>query len=462
MRQRSALTGKYVSKAYARRYPHLVTRRTQAKADDFIPQMDFWRSGYPARTHYPYRRDIGEGLGSNVVMACMNWVMRNFPQAKPCVKVLRGEIWQSDPMHDLAWLIKKPNPFYNGTLLLQATSLSHWLDGNSYWLKVRNRFGDVLQLWYLPHFLVCPKWPQDGSEFISHYEYTPQGSARRLEIPVRDMVHLRFGLDPENLRLGLSTLKPLLREVITDEEASNFAWSILRNMGVPGVVISPKSDKALPSEKDAEKLKEYIRNNFSGDKRGEALAFGVPTEISQFGFDPNQLMLGSLRDISEERTCATFGIPAAVVGFGSGLQSTKVGATMRELRQMAWTDCMIPQQDIIAEQITDQLMPDFQSQSRRFRFEFDTSTVAAFLEEEEARARRVSVLVTTGILRVDRAQAMLGLEVDQERQIYLGPAPAPLEVVEPEPENEDQDDEDDDIPPGIAARMNGTGGNSED
>jgi len=436
--------------------PWFGRRNTEAKADNFTP-VDIIHRG-PLRTGYPYARDISQGLGSNVIMSPMNWVMRNFTEAEPRAQSLNGGVWKFLPDHDLSLLLENPNPFYDGDTMWKATVLSHWLDGNSYWWKVRNRFGDVIQLWYLPHFLVEPKWPRDGSTFISHYEYRVRGAGHPQIIPVRDIVHFRFGLDPENPRLGLSTLKPLLREVFTDEEASNFSASILRNMGVPGVIISPKSEKALPSPAEAEKLKEYIRTNFTGDKRGESFAFGVPTEIAQFGFDPSKLLLTELRDITEERVCAAIGIPSAVVGFGSGLQSTKVGATMRELRQLAWNACITPQQKSIAKQLTKQLMPDFVSQLRRYRIRFDMSDVAAFQEELTARAERAATLVQAGILRVDRAQEMLGLEVDPSRQIYLqagmGTAPA-------KPPADDGDD-DDGVPPAIAARMNGNGRNSHD
>jgi hypothetical protein len=168
-------------------------------------------------------------------------------------------------------------------------------------------------------------------------------------------------------------------------------------------------------------MREYMRTAFSGDRRGEWLVLGTPTETSQFGFDPNQLMLGNLRDIAEERVCAAIGIPAAVVGFGAGLQQTKVGATMRELRRLAWTSCVEPTQNTLARQATADLVPEFMTQTRRFRLHFDTSMVPAFQEEETERTNRVVRMVEGSVLRVDRAQEMLGLEPDPDQAVYLRP-----------------------------------------
>lgn len=417
----------------------LERRRVEVKAhDDFIPaDAAFSWPQRILRSDYPFRRDIGDGLDSNVIMAPVNWISRNFTEAETVVqrrdrvdridemgKPLPPEFrWRITPDHPLEILFAEPNDFYEGDMLWKATLVSLLLDGNGYWRKVRNRFGDVIQLWYLPHFLVEPRWPHDGSEFISHYEYRPFGIAEPIRIPVRDMVHYRYGgLDPASRsRKGLSPIKPLLREVFTDEEASNFSAQILRNMGVPGGIISPKDATLLPGDAEVERLKERMKTKFSGDQRGDWLVFGAPTDVKQFGFDPNALNLTSLRDIAEERVCAALGIPAAIVGFGSGLQQTKVGATQHVNKQLAWNACLIPMQNTIRRQATRQLVGDFQSQTRRFRVWFDRSGVAAFEEEQTERARRAALLAEKGIVRVDRAQEMAGVEVDPTQDVYLRP-----------------------------------------
>ncbi|HWP38935.1 MAG TPA: phage portal protein [Gemmatimonadales bacterium] len=370
-------------------------------------------------------------LDANVVMSPVMWIMRLFIGARPVVErrlpergeeVMGPPVWQQDPEHPLAILLDQPNPFYDGDVLWQATVLSYVPNGNAYWRKVRNGFDEVVELWYLPHWLVRPRYPTDGSSYIDYYEYR-SGPGEPERIPVRDIVHFRFGLDPRDTRLGLSPLGTLLREVFTDDEAAIFSAAILHKMGIPGLVISPKDKTSRPSVQDVEELTKYLSGGeFRGTQRGATLVLGTPTDVVQFGFDPNKLMLGSLRDISEERVCAALGLPAAVVGFGSGMQSTKVGATMRELVKMSWVGCLSPIQQSLAKQLSRQLLPDFVSQRRRFRIRFDTSEVEGFHEDENQVAERVARLVTAGILRVDRAQAMLGLEVDKTQQIYLRPS----------------------------------------
>ena len=424
-----------------------------------------------SRTQYPYSAAVQDGLESNVVMAPIHWITRNFTEATAVVQRKVRLAWQEAVDHRLAARLRKPNRYYSGSMLWKATLVSMLLDGNGYWRKLRSRFGEVVELWYIPHFAIEPKWPSDGSEYISHYQYRPMGRGTIIELEPRDVVHLRFGgLDPENTRLGLSPVRPLLREVFTDEEASNFAASILRNMGVPGGVMAPKdvaAAQALGTE-EVQKMKEYVKNNFTGDQRGDWFVSGVPMQIEQFGFDPNQLMLGSLRDIAEERVCAMLGIPAAVVGFGAGLQQTKVGATMRELRQSAWHNCIIPLQNDAGDQVGDSLLPDFVSQPTRYRIAFDRSGVSAFEEDQTERARRVGVLVEKGIATVAQGQEMTGVEVDERMRFYLIPSGAvpfdgekKLEAFaapQPAPSGgRGSEGEEEEVPPAVAARMNGSG-----
>lgn len=410
----------------------------KASDEDFIPADAAFRINRLPRSHYPYNRATHGGKDSNVVMSPVNWIARNFTEAELVAQRRTKGLWKPLLDHEIIELVDRPNEFYDGDLLWKATLVSYLLDGNGYWLKIRNAFGGVIRLWYLPHFLVEPKHPRDGSEFISHYAYRPEWGAPAEDLDVRDVVHFRYGLDPWDIRKGMSPVRPILREVFTDEEAANFSASILRNMGVPGGVIAPADGDALPSPEDVQEMKEYMRRGFTGDKRGEWLVLGTPTKTEQFGFDPQSLMLGNLRDIAEERVCAALGIPAAVVGFGAGLQQTKVGATMRELRRLAWTSAIEPMQGTLARQLTSSMVPEFTTETRRFRLRFDTSQVPAFQEEETERAKKVTLLVEKGVLRVDRGQEMLGLEPDPTQAVYLRPTTS---VAVPADGEESEDDE---------------------
>ncbi|MEL6485872.1 MAG: phage portal protein, partial [Pseudomonadota bacterium] len=326
--------------------------------------------------------------------------------------------------HDMLALIQKPNAFYGDIALWGATVLSLLIDGNGYWVKIRNAAGKPVELWWVPWWMMEPKAPLDGSDHIDYYEYTPGTGAGRMPLAPDDVVHFRNGINPRNLMKGLSPVQGVVREVFTDLESSNFIASLLRNLGVPGVVISPKGGM-MASPDDVEGLKTWLTEAFGGDNRGKLLVLGAPTEVSQFGFNPEQMNLRHGSDRAEERVCAAIGVPAAVVGFGAGLQQTKVGATMEELRRLAWHNGVLPLGRQLVDELQRSLLPDFQKsqqqRGRRFELYWNTDNVLALQEDENRQTERKLKELQAGAITLHEYRTETGREADDSYRFYMRP-----------------------------------------
>jgi hypothetical protein len=144
-----------------------------------------------------------------------------------------------------------------------------------------------------------------------------------------------------------------------------------------------------------------------------------PTKVSTFGFNPDEMSLDKIRNVSEERVCSLLGVQPSVIGFGTGLQQTKVGATMVENRRSSWEDGVLPFLDILAETVTDSVLPEFETNPDPFRYHFNVSMIRALQESQDAIWKRVALGVRSGFLRVDKAQIMIGLEPDPSQAVYL-------------------------------------------
>ncbi len=367
-------------------------------------------------TKIDYAAEVQNPLMNSAVSAAVQWVMRSFPESPL-------EVWEEDESgelsiinpHEMSALIKKPTEFHSGTLLWMATIAEFLVTGNAYWLKVKNGGGKPVQLWPVPSNMMTPKAPSGPSNvFIDHYEYTPGGRAIRIE--VEDVVHLRYGIDPMNMRKGHSPLASLLREIFTDNEASNYTASLLRNYGMPSVMFSPEDGSTLPEDARRE-LEEKWDKKFGGDNVGGVLVSSKGAKITPVGFSPAEMDLGKLRYVPEERIAAVLGIPAAVLGLGTGLETTKVGATLREYREQAWENAIIPMQRLIAEQVQNQLAPDFKSENATIAF--DLRHVRVLQDDEDRKFRRVDTAVRGGWLKVTDAQGMVGVPVDDSQDGYL-------------------------------------------
>lgn len=383
------------------------------------------------RTNLNYAAEVRPDANS-IIIACVRWVQRVFSEAPLMLQEWLEERteWEDIHRHEVLDLLDRPNRFYGGTTLFKSTIASLMLDGDAYWLKVRSRTGRVVELWWAPASTMQPKAdPQDPTVFISHYDYTPGTSP--ISLRVEDVVHFRDGMDPANPRKGLSGIKALFREIFTDDEAANMTASLLRNMGVPGVIIAPKTGTIQPDA--AERIKQTFRDKFSGDNKGEVLVLQGDSTITQFGFSPEQMQLRSLRGIPEERITAVLGVNAAVVGLGAGLTSTKVGATLREYREEAFESTIIPMYREIAAELTHQLLRDFRD-TRRFRLVHDLRAVRVLQDDYRALAETVRLLTDGGLIRVSEGRRQLGYAVLPEHEIYLRPVnlgqvpPGPLPI----------------------------------
>jgi HK97 family phage portal protein len=398
-------------------WPNFPPRRTLAIG---------FRQGLPDERDYG--RLVGDGSNNSIVGACLNWICRTFPEAPAALWTVDEEDVRSRiRRHPMLTLLRnptaspgKPQGYYSGTLLWMATLLSWIIDGNAYWLKVRSRLKQVVQLWYVPHWMMEPWWPTDGSEYISHYMYWVNGNTVR--IPSEDVVHFRFGLDPDNIRKGQSPLRTVLREVFTDEEGARFTASIMKNLGVPGLVVAPSASVGSqwrPNPTEIATMEARYKEKFIGDKRGEPIIMSGPTSVTPYGFSPRDMDLSALRNVPEERITAALGLPAAVVGFGAGLQQTKVGATMSELRDQAWQSCLIPNQRILGEEVQTQLLPDFEPKPESFQFGFDLSRVMVMQEQMLKAMEFWTRLGAAGFAKRSEVRRTFDLPVKPEDEVYV-------------------------------------------
>lgn len=415
----SAGGGNFLTKAFARVTTSLTQMRHAAQSLFF--------GGLLKRTRFDYAREVGDMLDASVVMAPIMWLQRALPEATLAMRE-RKKGGKTEPIeeHELLELIRNPNPFYGDIALWAATILSFEIDGNAYWIKVRDMAGRVRELWYVPHWMIEPKAGLDGTEFLSHYEYTPGTGYGRFPLDPDDVVHFRNGLNPRDLRRGISPLHSAIREIFADMESSNFVASLLRNMGVPGVVISPKQG-AIPTPEDVEATKAWFQQTFSGDGRGGTLVMGAPTDVQPYGFNPQQMNLSEARDVAEERVCAALGIPAAVVGFGAGLQATKVGATMEEMRKLAWHNGVLPLGRALVDELQRSLLPDFEKGGKRLELFWDTDDVLALSEDEDKQTARKLKEFEAGAITLYDYLSETGREADESHKYYLRPI-AKIEV----------------------------------
>ena len=366
------------------------------------------------RTRFDYAKNVGDGLSSPIIVATAMWVARQFPEAPLAIRDEDGEL---DFQHPLVQLFQRPNPWYGEGSMRMAIALDYTINGNAYlWTDPRGADNRPEGLIWIPSFMMTPKGTK--TELVTHYEYHVYDGGRPKEIDLQDITHFRNGIDPKNQRLGLAPLHSLVREVFTDDEAANFTASVLRNMGYPGLIISPGSEADEIGPRTRGRIKKYFRRMFRGDQRGEVLVTTGQLKIDKLDVDLSKLNIDKLRQIPEERVTAVIGVPAAVVGFGTGLEQTKVGATLSELRELAYENVVIPMQRVFAEEIENRLLPEFEPDPDQFSVIFDNSQVRVLQEDENKISERIRGEYRDGIITRAEARRETGREAGPADEVY--------------------------------------------
>lgn len=388
-------------------------------------QSRFTSSLFRRRDRIDYKAEVGDLDLNSLAMAVVNYKASRIPEAEPCV-VTRDKQGnkERDFNHEAAMLIRRPNPFNVWANYVGAAACSWCFKGDVYFWKNRS-LTTIEELWYLPHFLVRPRWPNDSGSpntiqwakdhgekinelnpFLSHYQYNAPGCPPVL-YPARDILHLKRYTSSVNPREGVGVFEPLFKELYSDERMALFTAAIMTNMGLQVPVFSPKDDKDEIDPTEAEHMKELWMAKTTGSRAGEPVVMPVAVDIEKFGFTPTEMDLSELRMIPESRVAAVTGIPASTLQFLVGLQNGTSYASSEQARQQGFEEVILPLLRVWGEVFTWQLLREFDD-AKDATFEFDVSNVRVLQDDADALYRREIDVFRAGGTTYDQFLTAIG------------------------------------------------------
>ena len=367
--------------------------------------------------------ELGDGTGNSAVIACLSVLATSFAEPGLLVATRNSEgDYTPDMNHPMARLFRKPNPYMTQQLLANYIVTSLNANGDAFIYKNRNQRGQVVELVPLMPHLVEAKGNEN--ELITHFDYQPQGGTQgedSVRIDKKDMIHLRQNVDPNNMRRGLAPLRGVLREIAGDEAAGQYTAALLHNMAVPGVILSPRDDQmGGPTREEAEAIAEMYKQKFGGKNRGAPMVLSGAMNVEIVSFSPDQMKLAELRRIPEERVSAVLGVPAILAGLGAGLDSATYSNT-KELREFFTESKLVPMWNMVAQDLTHQLLrPEFDGSENEYA-EFDITNVRALADDKDNLYKRMNTAVQGGWVTIGEARKVVGLEADDRHDVYLRP-----------------------------------------
>ena len=204
--------------------------------------------------------------------------------------------------------------------------------------------------------------------------------------------------------------------------------ALLKNLGQVGILVSMKKEGLDHiQEGDADALKKYLSENYSGSQRGVALFIEFPAEFHGGDLaDPAMMHPKAIRDFVQEMVCSIFRLPAAVLQFGVGLEAATQNATVEQFEKQAWETGILDVQLALSSQVGRQLLPAFGLDMASHRLGFDTSGIEVLQKNRKEEAEMWGQLVRDGIVLRSQALEELGLPFDASDEVRH----MPISVIE--------------------------------
>lgn len=388
---------------------------------------DFWSlltRNLPGSS-FNWRNQAGDLMLNSIVAIGMDWYIRNWSQGVPVVRrpMPDGQV-ETVADHPILQLLAQPTPNVPPSLVWSWVLPDYQLLGNAYFRKVRVS-GRVVGLQYLAADMMRPVGNKVNP--LVKYQYTVDGTS--YDIALEDLIHIRYGRDPQDSRFGRSPVTSVLREIATDNVAASAAFGMVRNGGMPSIMVGPDYKGGVEdlSEDDARQTKRKLQQDFTGDNAGSVLVMTGPFKVEQVSHKPSEMAFDEIRRKPEERVCAALGLNPLVLQLGSGLERATY-SNLEQATRSAWTDGMIPLMRQMSEALTIALLPDYEETQPGDYLEFDVSNVPALQADLNEDAERAERLYKSGIVDLATAKRVAGVTPSDDDEGYYHPTAVPVQI----------------------------------
>jgi HK97 family phage portal protein len=383
-------------------------------------------------TSKDWQNICGDLMLNSIVAISMDYYIRGFSQALPMVyRLVEGSDseYEKYPDHPMIALISNPQYQLAPTRFWSNCIIDYKIYGNVYIRKIRkSKGGPVIGLQFLPSQQCQPVG--DNINPITHYNYVVDGTP--YAVSPEDIIHIAYGRDPIDYRLGRSPLMSVLREIATDNVASSCAFGLMNNSGLPSIMVSPDATDQIVdiSDDDLRTMKRRLEDSFTGDNAGSIAVMSGPFKVEKVSFSPNEMALDSIRHTPEERISSAMGLNCMVLNLSAGLENSTY-SNMFEAEAAAWNQGIIPLLTVFAESITQNLLGEFPETQEGDFYNWDLSKIKALQDDSLSEAKRAETLYKSGIIDRSEAKRIVGYDYNATDEEIYHPQGTPISTQNP-------------------------------
>jgi HK97 family phage portal protein len=355
------------------------------------------------------------GYGQNAVVYSVLRLLSSSVAEPPMLAYTEdedGQLTKLPRQHPLNRLLRNPTP---GLLTMyefwELVTVYLGITGRFNGFIERGNNGLPIAIWPLRPDRVGPIYSgmeqPVGARVVKGWSYLIPGTTHYIAIPREDVLTINLP-DPAGesggLVEGLGPLQVLAAEVGADNEATKLVGSLLANYATPGLVI--KTKVPITDKETAKRLKRQFQSQFGGSHRGEPAVLDSDADVVPLSFNLSQLEFPSLRNITETRVAAAYGVPALLVGLEAGI-SRGARATIQEQREFFTETTLSNYWRRYGDAMSEQVAISF---GEGTVCRFDTRKVKALQRQAAEEASKVKDAFQLGAATLDQYLDSLGLD----------------------------------------------------
>jgi HK97 family phage portal protein len=306
----------------------LEIRRAQ-KALNSIPQYSHgWRT-----IHEPFsgawQRNLEERYADLLcyptLYACVSRIAQDIAKLPFRLVENRAGIWVPIENPGYSPVLRKPNYFQTAQQFRESWVLSREQHGNAYILKERDNRNVVTSLYVLDPCRVKPAVSDSGDVFYEiwnwgHWNLPPLPPNTYFErdngntlVPAREIIHDRANTFHHPL-IGVPPLCAAYWPAVKNLRILRNAADFFGNNAQPGGLLTAPAGM---SDADADAIKQYWADNFTGENAGKVAVIGADMKFTAFSINSVDSQMVEQMKYSDEQICQPFGIKPYKIGIGN-------------------------------------------------------------------------------------------------------------------------------------------------
>lgn len=306
-----------------------------------------WRGGwrvvgesYPGAWQRNDEIKVGDLTCYPTLYGCLNRITQDIGKLPFLLKREDDNgIWRLDTKNTSFWpVLRNPNGYQTAQQFREAWVLSKLINGNTYVLKQRDERNVVVKLYILDPCRVMPMISENGAVFyqinydIANNLLPAAYPAQQLVVPASEIIHDRLNCFHHQL-IGVPPLCAAYWPAAKNMKILKSATEFFGNNAQPGGILTAPAGL---NESDAEALKAYWQENYTGSNAGKIAVIGADMKFTPFAMKSADSQLVEQMRYSDEQICQPFGIPPFKVGIGS----IPAGLGVDAINQLYYADAL--------------------------------------------------------------------------------------------------------------------------